>query len=393
MRFDKIISREGSFSEKYDLREEKFKKSDVIPLWVADMDFPVSDAIQKALRDRLEHPIYGYTLYSDAYFDSIRNWMKKSHNFDVDREWIVPICSIVTALNLSVLAFTKEKDKVLIQPPVYPPFFSAVKREKRTLLVNELILSNGRYEIDFEDFEKRAKEAKLFLFCSPQNPTGRVWQREELERVASICKKNGIIIISDEVHADLTYENNFHIPIATVKDAADITVTLNAPSKSFNIAGIVRAYAVIKNDSLRRKFFEIFKRLNLSEASLISQSATIAAYNDSDIWLKRLKEYLKTNLDYLHERFKSMKKIKPLKTESTFLLWLDCRDLGMDPKELHNWFINEANLGLNPGFSFSSSCGGFMRLNFAVPKIVLEEAMNNLHKAYKELLLDTNNLL
>ncbi len=393
MSFDEIVPRDGTFSEKYDLRKEKFKKPDVIPLWVADMDFPVSEAIQEALITRLKHPIYGYTLHSDKYFDSIQRWMKKSHNYEIKKEWIVPIFSIVTALNLSVLALTKENDGVLIQPPVYPPFFSAVKRQKRTLLINELVLKDGKYEIDFIDFEKKAKKAKLFLFCSPQNPTGRVWQKDELEKIASICKKNDVIIISDEVHADLTYNGYRHIPIGTIKEAKDITITLNAPSKSFNVAGIVRAYAIVRNNSLRRRFFEIFRRLNLYEASLISQSATIAAYNDSDIWLEELKAYLQDNLNYLYKRFESMQKIKPLKMESTFLLWLDCRDLGLRGEQLHNWFINEANLGLNPGFSFSSVSDGFMRLNFAVPRTILQTAIDNLYKAYKELLLDTNNLL
>ncbi len=393
MRFDEIISREGTYSEKYDLKEEKFQRSDILPLWVADMDFEVSDAITNALQTRIRHPIYGYTTYSKEYFDSIQRWMQTAHDFPIQKEWIVPIFSIVTALNLCVTALTKEKDAVLIQPPIYPPFFSAIKRNKRTVLENQLVLKDGKYEIDFEDFEKKAKKAKLFLFCSPHNPTGRVWEREELEKIAKICKQNGVIIISDEVHADLVYEGFYHIPIAKIDEAKDITITLNAPSKSFNIAGIVRAYAIVQNSSLRRRFFEVFQRLNLAEASLISQCATIAAYKQSDLWLKELKEYLYGNLLYLYERFKTMAKIKPLNMQSTFLLWLDCTELCKSGDDLHRWFIDEARLGLNPGFSFSLKSDKFMRLNFAVPRSCLIEAMQRLEKAYKELLLDTNNLL
>ena len=382
MNFDKVINREGTHTEKYESREYKFGTTDVLPLWVADMDLPTSNAIQEALLKRVKHPIYGYTGHYDEYFDSIKRWMKHSHNWQIEKEWIVPINAIVTGLNLSVEALTKKGDGIIIQPPIYPPFYYAAKNHKRVMLENELKVVNGRYEIDFEDFERKAKDAKLFLFCSPHNPTGRVWQRDELEKIVKICRENKVIIISDEVHADLVYDGFKHIPIATVKEAKDITVTLNAPSKTFNIAGIVNAYAIVENESLRRKFEEIFIRYSLTQHTPFSLVATVAAYRDSDEWLSELLKYLKANHEYILNRLKSMPKIKAMPLEATFLLWLDCKELGLDDDKLAEFFIHEAKLGLNRGVSFGKGGEGFMRLNFALPKNVLKKALDSLQKAY-----------
>jgi cystathionine beta-lyase len=382
MNFDKIISREGTYCEKYESRMVKFGTDDVLPLWVADMDLSCSDAIQKALVERVKHPIYGYTGYYDEYFDSISRWMDKAYGYKIQKEWIAPINAIVTGLNLAVEALTKKGDGIIIQPPIYPPFYYAAKNHGRRLIENELILVNNRYEIDFEDFEKKAKDAKLFLFCSPHNPTGRVFKYEELEKLAKICKENEVIIISDEVHADLVYEGNRHIPIATLKDAKDITVTLNAPSKTFNIAGIASAYAIVENSSLRRRFYEIFRRYSLTQPTPISLVATVASYTQSDTWLIKLLEYLKANLEYIESRLVSMPKIKPLPVEATFLLWLDCRELGLSDKELEEFFVKNAKLGLNSGVSFGKGGAGFMRFNFATSRIILTEAMDRLERAY-----------
>ena len=382
MNFDKPISREGTYTEKYESRVIKFGTKDVIPLWVADMDLPSSKAIQDALIERAKHPIYGYTGYHDAYFDAIVGWMKKAHGWQIERDWIAPINAIVTGLNLSVEALSEKGDGIIIQPPIYPPFYYASKNHGRKLLENELKLVDGRYEIDFEDFEAKAKVAKIFLFCSPHNPTGRVWRKDELEKLARICKKNAVIIVSDEVHADLVYKGNRHIPIATLKDAKDITVTLNAPSKTFNIAGIVSAVAIVENSSLRRKFYEIFRRYSLTQPTPISLSATVAAYTLSDSWLEELLVYLKGNFEYIKSRLEKMPNIKAMPLESTFLLWLDCKSLNLDDEKLAEFFIKDAKLGLNTGESFGKGGEGFMRLNFAVPRVVLEKAMNQLELAY-----------
>lgn len=380
--FDRIVSREETHAEKYEARREKFGKEDVIPLWVADMDLPTAPAIQAALIERMRHPIYGYTHYHEGYFKAVSEWMHKQHTWDISREWIVPISSIVTALALGVERFSKSHEGVIIQPPIYPPFYAAVKRQKRKVLENELLLKEGRYEIDFDDFEAKAQEASLFLLCSPHNPTGRVWEQHELERIVEICRRNSVVIISDEVHADLLHEGRRHIPIASLPGAKELTITLNAPSKTFNIAGIATAYAIIRNDRIRRRFSEIFQRYYLSEPSLVSQTATIAAYTQSDRWLCELLHYLGENLAYLYDVFKTMPRIKPLRMEATFLLWLDCRELQMDDETLQRWFVEKAGLGLNPGISFGKGGSGFMRLNYALPKARLKEAMAALKKAY-----------
>ncbi len=386
MSFDIPISRDGTHSEKYGALIEKFNSSDLLPLWVADMDLPASKAIQDALIKRVKHPIYGYTRYHDEYFNSIKRWMLKAHNYKIENSWISPINGIVTGLILAVEALTKKGDGVIIQPPIYPPFYGAIKNQKRRVLENELRLVNGKYEIDFEDFSKKAKEAKLFLFCSPHNPTGRVWRESELKKIAKICKENGVLIVSDEVHADLVYKENIHIPIAMIEDAKDITVTLNAPSKTFNVAGIVNAYAIVQNDSLRRKFHSIFQRYSLNEAKSISIVTTIAAYKESDEWLKKLLAYLENNLKFLNRALMDTPKIKAMHIEATSLLWLDCRELNLSNKELKEFFIKEAKLGLNFGSSFGKGGDGFMRLNFATPKVTLIKALEQLKAAYKRFL-------
>lgn len=352
-----------------------------MPLWVADMDLPTSPAIQEALSKRIEHPIYGYHHFSDNYIESIQHWMLQQHKWQVKIEEISPINSIVSALNIVVETFTKKGEGVLIQTPIYPPFMQAVKHQHRKILDNTLVLKNGHYEIDFEDFEAKAKKAKLFLFCSPHNPTGCVWKKEELEKIARICKENHVVIVADEVHADLTYHDSVHIPIATIEDARDITITLNAPSKTFNVAGIVNAYAITHNESLKRKFLTLFNRYALIQANPLSMAVTIAAYRESDTWLKELKNTFIENLQIVNEKKDKITPIKPLFPEATFLLWLDCRELGLSDEALNSWFIQEAKLGLNRGSSFGSAGEGFMRLNFAHPKGEIEQAMKQLENA------------
>ncbi len=382
MSFDLIIPREGSHCEKFDSKIEKFGTNDLFPLWVADMDFASSRAIQSAISQRVKHPIYGYTTFHDSYFASIKYWMNKQHQWKISNKEIIPINGIVPALNLAVEQFTQKGDHVLIQTPIYPPFMSAVKHQGRKIVENQLQLVNGRYEIDFVDFREKAKKAKLFLFCSPHNPTGRVWQRDELEEIIKICHENKVTIISDEVHSDLVYREYKHTPIATIQKARDITITLNAPSKTFNVAGVVNAYAIVQNSSLKRKFESIFTRYALINPNPFSIEVTIAAYRQSKLWLDQLQTYLEENLNYLLYELKETPKIKPIKGESTFLLWLDCRELDMSDNRLSTWFINEAKLGLNSGISFGNGGSGFMRINFALPRMILKLAMKHLKDAY-----------
>ncbi len=382
MSFDLIIPREGSHCEKFDAKVEKFGTNDVFPLWVADMDFASSKAIQLAIQRRVKHPIYGYTAFHESYFASIKYWMNKQHQWIISNRDVIPINGIVPALNLAVEQFTQKGDGVLIQTPIYPPFMGAIKHHSRRILDNQLQLINGRYEIDFIDFREKAKKAKLFLFCSPHNPTGRVWQREELEEIIKICHENRVIIISDEVHSDLVYREFKHTPIATIKKAQDITITLNAPSKTFNVAGVVNAYAIVQNSSLKRKFESIFTKYALINPNPFSIEITIAAYRHSGLWLDQLQNYLEENLNYILHELEQTPKIKPIKGESTFLLWLDCKELNMSDYKLSKWFIKEAKLGLNSGITFGSVGSGFMRLNFALPQMVLKLAIKHLKDAY-----------
>jgi len=372
--FNSRISREDTYAEKYDARAEKFGTKKLIPLWIADMDFAVSPAIQEALFERVEHPIYGYTGYYGEYSDSIVRWMTKSHSWEIERDWILPIGSVVSGLKLAVDLFSEEGDGVIIQPPIYPPFYQAVRTQNRRVLENRLIIEDGAYRIDFEDFEAKAREAKLFLFCSPHNPTGRVWSREELLRLVAICKKHNVIIVSDEIHSDLTYQTP-HTPIASMDGAKEITITLNSPAKSFNIMGIVSAYAIIEDSKLREQFQAPFLRYSLAHPNLLSMVATRSAYTQSDKWLDEVKSYLSENLAYIHQRLEIIPKIKAMPTEATFLLWLDCRELQLEDEELQRFFV-DMGIGLNQGVNFGSGGEGFMRLNFAMPRDVLREVFD-----------------
>jgi len=384
MRFDTPIDRSGTYSVQYDGRLEKFSTEDLLPLWVADMDLPSAGCITEALKERAAHPVYGYTVYPGRFFEAIKMWMQKRHEWSVEGGWIVPIPGVVPALNLLVTALSEEGDGVLIQPPVYHPFFRLGRNHRRKLLENPLVSRGGRYEIDFDDFRKKAKEAKLFILCSPHNPVGRAWSRDELQKLAEICLEEGVIIVSDEVHADIVYAPNSHTPTAKIsKEVSAVTVTLNAPSKTFNIAGLNTAYAIIENDSLRRRFELELKRYDLTMGNVFGIEALMAAYEGGEEWLEELLEYLEGNIDFVTSYLKEhISQIEALKPEATFLMWLDCRRLGMSDEELESFFVDRARLGLNTGVSFGEGGSGFMRLNVACSRAKLKEAMERLKGAF-----------
>jgi cystathionine beta-lyase len=381
--FDTPIDRSGTYSVKYDEREAKFGRDDCLPLWVADMDLPAPRCVTDALIKRASHPIYGYTVYPDRFYESIVAWMKKRHGWHIGKEAVVPVPGVVPALDFLVTALTPPDGKILIQPPVYHPFFRLSSHHGRTLLTNPLRLEGNSYTIDFEDFSAKAKEADLFILCSPHNPVGRVWREDELERLASICLEEECLLISDEIHADIVHAPNRHIPIASLSARiAHNTVTLNAPSKTFNIAGLNTAYAVVENDSIRRKLLSALRRYDLTMGNLFGIEALMAAYEGGERWLDALLAYLGENIDfitrYLHENIPQIRAVKP---EATFLLWLDCRNLGMDDERLRHFFVHEAGLGLNPGTDFGQEGSGFMRMNVGCPRETLEEAMQRLKRA------------
>ena len=378
------ITRIGTYTTKLDDAIKKFGTDDLMPLWVADMDLASPLCVQKTLQKRAKHPLYGYTVYPERYYTVIKTWMQKRFDWKIKTKWIVPCYGVVPSMNFAIEAYTKKGDGIIIQSPIYPPFASSVKHRKRKLLDNTLVYKNGKYEIDFVDLEIKAKEAKLFLLCSPHNPTGRVWDKEELEKIIEICIANDVIIISDEIHADIVYEKTHHI-LGSFEKAQNRCVILNAPSKTFNIAGLNTSYAIIPDEKLRRKYMVEQDRSGISNGNPFGIEALMSAYEEGEAWLENLKVYLSANIAYVNAFIKTNRLlIKTVKTEATFLMWLDCSKIGLSHDKLIEFFVYEAKLGLNDGKSFGQTGDGFMRLNVGTSKEVLEVAMNRLLLAYKE---------
>ncbi len=377
------IDRVGTYTTKLDDAIKKFGTDDLMPLWVADMDLASPLCVQKALQERAKHPLYGYTVYPERYYKVIKQWMEKRFDWKIKTKWIVPCYGVVPSMNFAIEAYTKKGDGIMIQTPVYPPFASSVKHRKRKLLDNTLVYEKGKYKIDFKDFETKAKEAKLFLLCSPHNPTGRVWDEEELEKIIEICTENDIIIVSDEIHADVVYKKTHHI-LGSFEKEQNRCVILNAPSKTFNIAGLNTSYAIIPDEKLRRRYKVEQDRSGISNGNPFGIEALMAAYEEGAEWLESLKEYLFANIAYVNEFIKINKlPIKTVKTEATFLIWLDCSKMGLTHEKMVEFFVHKAKLGLNDGMSFGKTGDGFMRLNVGTSKEVLEVAMNRLLLAYK----------
>ncbi len=377
------ISRQGTHSMKWDEAKKKFGREDLLPLWVADMDLASPACVQEAMLRRASHPMYGYTIYPDAYYESIQNWMRDRFSWEIEREWIIPCYGVVPSLNFIITAYSKKGDGILIQTPIYPPFVSSVKHQKRRVLDNTLVYENGRYQIDFEDFERKAKDAKLFLLCSPHNPTGRVWSEEELEKLIEICIANDVLIISDEIHADIVYEKTHH-SIGSFEKIMHHCVVLNAPSKTFNIAGLNTSYAIIPDTRLRQAYRVEQDRSGITNGNPFGIEALMSAYKEGAPWLEELKEHLRSNINYVNQFLTEHQlPIKAVPTEATFLMWLDCRGLGLSHDQVVDFFLHKAKLGLNDGKSFGEAGEGFMRLNVGTSKEVLQEAMQRLRDAYE----------
>jgi len=377
------IDRTGTYTTKLDDALKKFGTDDLMPLWVADMDLASPLCVQNALQKRAKHPLYGYTVYPERYYRVIKQWMEKRFDWKVKTKWIVPCYGVVPSMNFAIEAYTKKGDGIIIQSPIYPPFASSVKHRKRKLLDNTLVYKNGKYTIDFKDLEIKAKEAKLFLLCSPHNPTARVWNEEELEKMIDICIANDIIIVADEIHADVVYKKTHHI-LGSCEKAQNRCIILNAPSKTFNIAGLNTSYAIIPDEKLRRKYRVEQDRSGISNGNPFGIEALMAAYEEGEEWLEDLKVYLSANIEYVNEFIKANRlPIKTVKTEATFLMWLDCSKMGIEHEKLVEFFVYKAKLGLNDGKSFGQTGEGFMRLNVGTSKEVLEMAMHRLLIAYK----------
>lgn len=386
--FDENVEREGTFCVKYDLRKEIFGKHDVIPMWVADMDFKTPEFVITAIRKRLDHEICGYSFRPPEYFTTISAWMKNRHGWIIDNDWICFSPGIVPALNFCTLAYTKPGDSIIVQPPVYFPFFSAVEAHGRKLIFNNLKESDGKYRMDFEQLMKIiTPDTRMIMISNPHNPVGRIWTREELETLADICLRNNILILSDEIHSDLVMPGYKHIPLASLsEEIASKTITLIAPSKTFNLAGLSTSSVIISNPELRKSFNAIVENLHVGNGNLFGTIASVSAYTHGQEWLEQLITYLSGNIriveDFCRER---IPQIIPVTTEATYMIWLDCRKLGMKGRELNSFFINQAGVGLNEGSTFGNGGEGYMRMNVATTRKTLQKALEQIEKAVSDL--------
>ncbi|MCH5263850.1 MAG: pyridoxal phosphate-dependent aminotransferase [Lachnospiraceae bacterium] len=387
--FDEIIDRRNSDCLKYDFAVERGKPEDVLPLWVADMDFRTAPGIiERAVADA-RFGIYGYTESKDDYFQAIAAWYENYFDWKVEKKWLVKTPGIVFAIGIAIQALTKEGDAVMIQQPVYYPFSEVIKDNNRTLVNNALVLKDGHYEIDFEDFEEKIiqNNVKIFVLCSPHNPVGRVWTVDELRRMGEICLKHDVKVISDEIHSDFVYEGRKHYVFTTVDSAfEDISIICTAPSKTFNLAGLQVSNIFIPNVQMRKAFLRQMSAVGYSQVNMIGLHACRAAYETGREWLEELKIYLKGNLDYarayLEENLPQIKLIEP---EGTYLIWLDCRALELPEEKLEHLIVHEAKLWLDSGAIFGEVGEGFERINIACPRAVLKEALERLHRAVSEL--------
>lgn len=385
--FDKLIERSGTNAYKLDLRQRYFGTDDVIPLWVADMDFAAPEAVQQAIQERAKHEIYGYTIRKEEFTGAIVDWCQYKHNWVIKNDWIEYSPGVVPALVFSVLAFSEIGDGVIINTPVYPPFYSVVADNKRKILANGLVNVDGKYEIDFELLEKQASlsDTKIFILCSPHNPVGRVWTKEELLRVHEICSKHNVLVLADEIHADLTLFGHEHTPFASLnEDAAMNCISFMAPSKTFNIAGFSTSYVITANPKLLKAYRDTQNRLQLHMGHLFSGVALCSAYNHGRDWLEALKAYLERNIlfveDFLKEKLPEISFYRP---EATYLIWMSFKAWNKSQKEIKDFLVKEAKVGLNDGVSFGKDGEGFMRMNIASPRSVLEQALNQIYEARK----------
>jgi cysteine-S-conjugate beta-lyase len=376
--FDRIPNRKNTHSYKWDQSAKLFGNPDVLPLWVADMDFESPPAVKAAMERRAAQGIYGYTVMPDEGWEAIASWFARRHNWPLQKEWLSSVTGIVTALSLGVELFSEPGSSVILQSPVYYPFYDVIKMNGRQVADNPLLLKNGRYEMDYDHLEGLMIEgAKLLLFCSPHNPGGRVWEREELERLGVLCLKHGVTIVSDEIHADMVFPGSKHIPIASLsKELADITVTAIAPTKTFNLPGVPAAFTVVSNKEMKRKLDHRIKALSLHMTSFFTPDLLTAAYNESEAWLDELMDYLKSNMDYAIDYLKAhLPAVKPMRPESTYLLWLDCRGLGLDTAGLKDLMYRQAGVAFNEGSVYGGEGRGFLRINVACPRSTLSAAL------------------
>ncbi|MDO5408900.1 MAG: MalY/PatB family protein [Lachnospiraceae bacterium] len=381
--FDEIIDRSGNRSSKYDERVKKFGTADVIPLWVADMDFRTAQPIIDACKKKAEEGIWGYTSRPDSYFEAVQEWEKKRNNWDTDTSLMSWSLGVVPAMSAIIKIFSNAGDKVMIQTPVYSEFYDITEAWDRVVVENQLVEKDGTWGIDFEDFEAKVKDCKIFLLCNPHNPLGIVWKPEELKKMAEICIANDVLLVSDEIHSDLIFHGKKHTPTATLsKEIAEKIITCVSVTKTFNLAGLQASTTIFPDPEMKQAFDKFWGNMDVHRNNAFSSVAMEAAYREGEEWLEQLLEYVSGNFDFIKEYCEAnIPKIKPNVPDATYLVWLDCRDLGMNNEELRKFMIEKAKIGLNEGYTFGRSLSGFMRLNAACPRAVLEKALKQLKDA------------
>ena len=383
--FDRLLQRENTCSVKFDARKAVFGREDVIPLWVADMDFPAPEAVTKALEQRARHPVYGYTLFPETLYASIIDWFKSRHGWTIERDWLLMAPGVVPSLHAAALAFAGEGEGVIIQPPVYPPFFSSIQKTGRAVIENPLDLVDRRYQMNLEHLEACAarEDARVLLLCSPHNPVGRVWTEKELNEILTIARRHNLLVLSDEIHCDLTYPDKpAHQVLARLAGEEDALVTAVAPSKTFNMPGLGLSALVVPNAEHRKALKEVFDAMHMNQCNPFSIAGFEAGYRHGGQWLDQLMAYLKGNRDYVMEYIqRHLPAVEVTEPEGTYLLWLDCRALGMDDPELKRFFVHQAGIGMNPGITFGEAGSGFMRMNIGCPRKTLETALEQIRQA------------
>lgn len=384
--FDTVINRRGTGCFKYDGLDRMYANPDLLPLWVADMDFPTPDFIIDVLKKRLEHPILGYSLDDPDYWPSIIDWIEMRHGYKVEREWLTYIPGIVKGIGMVINVFTNPGDKVMIQPPVYHPFRITTECNGRVVVNNPLIEDNGTYRMDFENMRENIAGCKLFILSNPHNPAGVAWSKEDLQQLAKICHDNGVVVISDEIHCDMPLFGNGHHVFTSVSDEArECGIVFGAPTKTFNMAGIVSSFALVPDEKLRERFFGWLNASEFNEPNIFAPMATAAAFRKGNPWREEMLKYVEENVRFVEDYCKqNIPQIKPWRPQASFLVWLDCRDLGLNHHELKELFEQKAGLALNDGETFGKEGKGFMRLNIGCPRATLRLALEKLEKAVKE---------
>ena len=382
--FDKIIDRSNNYSAKWSEMDKNFGTNDLLPMWVADMDFLTAPCVMDALKERLEQGIFGYTTRPNSYNDSIVNWLDNRFSWKINKDWLMFSPAVITSISLLIQNLTKENDKIMIQEPVYSPFHNIVKANNRELVVSPLTkLDDGKYIMNYDDIESKIKDVKVFILCNPHNPVGRVWTREELTRIGDICLKHNVIVISDEIHSDIIFKNHKHTPFASIsKELEQNTITCMAPTKTFNLAGLQSSFVVLPNKNHYEILEKAFLRLDIKRNNAFSLVATEAAYNYGEDWLHSLIAYIEDNVDFSIEYINNhIPKLKVYKPEGTYLLWVDFSGLNIDDNTLKDALLNKGKIAINPGSAFGIGGNGYYRINLACPRAMVLDALKRIDLA------------